>query len=69
MKFNLPKKHENTIESIASIGFKLSRIFVKTSLVITHSGILIRKGQIVDLNERSQVPNFVPFLGLLILLP
>ena len=55
-------KHENRIESTASIGFKLSRMFVKTSLVLTHSGILVRKGHIVELNERPQVPNLVSFL-------
>ena len=69
MNFNLPKQYENGIESIASIGFKPSRIFVKTSLVLTHRDILIRKGQIVELNGIPQVPNLVPFLGLLILLP
>ena len=56
-------KHENRIESIASIGLKISRIFVKKSLVLTHSGIPVRKGQIVELNERPQVPNLVQFLG------
>ena len=39
------------------------------SLVLTHSTILVRRGQIVELNERPQVPNLVTFLGPLILLP
>jgi hypothetical protein len=36
---------------------------------LAYSGILVRKGQIVELNERPKVPNLLLFWGLLILLP